>query len=322
MKRLGGLLTGKTVFITGNRKNAGKTTVLNHLVSDLAAAGNAGGTAIVSVGWDGEKRDWLYGVRKPEIPVFPGMIFVTAGQALTQADFRFAIMHSFSFCSTAGRYYALRACEGGHVILIGPENNSQLYETMKLLRGMEGCETVLVDGALDRISQVGGVGERSFVFSFCPSEDSDETAALSEFDRWCRLFSLPVNEAYPGIEDTSGEVLHISEHGEVIASWPKFEHPVIRSGAALFRGAVTDRALELVERGVPIVISDFTAVFSEKELFRRQFTVLKKPDLVFINYHPGSGGGTGFLLLREKMTEIMEKYGISVPLVDVMEWES
>lgn len=65
-----------SLSIVGLEKNTGKTEALNYILRRLPSTGAK--LAVTSIGIDGEQRDQVTRTPKPEITLFPGMIFSTA----------------------------------------------------------------------------------------------------------------------------------------------------------------------------------------------------------------------------------------------------
>ena len=66
MKLLDCIGDAPAVAMLGMCKNAGKTTAMNRLIRELAAAGQ-GPVALTSIGRDGEATDLVTGTSKPPI---------------------------------------------------------------------------------------------------------------------------------------------------------------------------------------------------------------------------------------------------------------
>jgi len=80
MLDVAGDFLGRVTFVTGAEKHCGKTTFMNRaaqLARRGAAAEGRPGPALLTVGYDGEARDFLSGARKPAVPVAAGDIIVT-----------------------------------------------------------------------------------------------------------------------------------------------------------------------------------------------------------------------------------------------------
>jgi hypothetical protein len=142
-------LTGRTVFITGSKKNAGKTTFLNYALRRLRGHGRLGA---LSVGVDGESTDAVFGNPKPQVRFEAGDLLLTAEKSLAAADLQAEILEVYPYTTALGRPVLLRARRAGHAEISGPENNAQLSGIVEDMR-RHGAATVFVDGAVDRLTQ-------------------------------------------------------------------------------------------------------------------------------------------------------------------------
>jgi hypothetical protein len=132
----------RSVAVVGLAKNAGKTTVVNHLL------GSGGGRhGLASLGLDGEARDQLTGLPKPRIAPPAGTLVATTdeltGPGLT-------VRARLGFRTAVGEVVIAEADGSGPVIVSGPARLDQLDETLAELRRM-GAERVLLEGALGRL---------------------------------------------------------------------------------------------------------------------------------------------------------------------------
>jgi hypothetical protein len=146
-------LNGRAVFITGADKNAGKTTLFNYVLGGLRSRGAA--PAFLSAGYDGEEADHLSGRPKPRVRAREGELVATAEAALETADAGLEILEVFPGEAVLGRAVLTRVRRPGLVELIGPPGNSALAAVLDCLREKHRPEHLLVDGAVDRVTQVG-----------------------------------------------------------------------------------------------------------------------------------------------------------------------
>ena len=122
----------KTVFISGNSKNAGKTTFLNYLLPNIRKVVDS--LAYLTIGIDGEHEDMIYGTPKPTIYAEAGDYIVTCDSALAASDCNFEIIEVFPFSNKLGKLILVSALRPGSVELIGPENNSHLNYIINYLK--------------------------------------------------------------------------------------------------------------------------------------------------------------------------------------------
>jgi len=167
-------LRDRTVFIVGSKKNAGKTTFLNYALNRLRGGGGLGA---LSVGVDGEPQDQVFGNPKPQVRAEKGDLLLCAETALKGADLHCELLNVYPFRTAIGRPVLVRALRPGRAEISGPENNEQLAEVLADMRRY-GAGTVLVDGAVDRITQVAAGGKAAFVYvARVEPENLDSSAA-------------------------------------------------------------------------------------------------------------------------------------------------
>ena len=141
-----------TTFIVGNDKHTGKTTFLKYALRNLRTRGYR--PAYMSVGVDGEGCDLLHGIAKPTIIVQPGDLVVTSAQSLESSDAAYQILNVFPQGAVLGGMALVNITHSGFVELTGPENNQQLSAILDYVQNETEADTVLVDGAVNRLSQV------------------------------------------------------------------------------------------------------------------------------------------------------------------------
>jgi hypothetical protein len=168
-------LTRRTVFIVGSKKNAGKTTFLNYALNRLRGSGPLGA---LSVGVDGESQDQVFGNPKPPVRAEKGDLLLCAETALAHGDLHCEILNVYPFTTPLGRPVLVRALRPGRAEISGPENNEQLSEILADMR-RHGAATVLVDGAVDRITQAAAVGKAAFVYVARVEPDNLDSAAAA-----------------------------------------------------------------------------------------------------------------------------------------------
>lgn len=154
-------LQNQVTYIAGNRKNAGKTTFLNCALERLRPKGHL---AYLSIGVDGEEHDLVFGHAKPQILAQPGDTVVTAQAALAKTDALYEIHQVFPYKTVLGRLVVAMISRGGFVELVGPETNRQLETVVHHMRGQERIDTVLVDGSVNRLTQIAATPGAGYVY--------------------------------------------------------------------------------------------------------------------------------------------------------------
>jgi len=228
---------GRVTFVTGPGKHSGKTTFLNRAAA-LVRRGGEGGLplALLGAGYDGEVRDFLSGVRKPAVPVASGDVFVTAARFLRSGGACPEVLAALPGSTALGPCCVARAMRDGTVALVGPETNAGLDAALEAILDEGLARTVLVDGAVNRVTQVAGRTDARMVYAL--RVDAGNLARSAELvRRMAILVSLP---AAPGPE--SGDAP--------------------RSGAFRVDGALTaESAARLPREARDVVVDDFTKIF-------------------------------------------------------------
>lgn len=142
----------RLLFVVGTGKNVGKTVAARAIYEAAIARGLRAGVA--SVGRDGEAVDVVDGRPKPRLFLHPGTMLATARDLLPRSP---AVEHvEGSRLETAsGRLVYARVVHGAHFELVGPPSASGVREAVRTLASH--CETVVVDGAIDRVAALAGV---------------------------------------------------------------------------------------------------------------------------------------------------------------------
>ena len=141
----------RCVSIVGICKNAGKTTVLNKLISECEAAGIS--AALCSVGRDGEKNDVITNKEKPGILVEAGTMFATTTGLLKYCGVAAEHLLSTGTGTPIGEVVVLRARDRGYIQISGPSTNARLPALTDFFLS-RGADVVLIDGAASRKASV------------------------------------------------------------------------------------------------------------------------------------------------------------------------
>ncbi len=131
--------------MVGVAKNCGKTTTLNFLLSLLETSP----TGLVSVGIDGESRDYLIGTDKPSIRVQPGQWVVSSREGFARSSAQVEFVESLGFETPMGPVYLARVLQPGEVLLSGMRHSGDLARALDLM-ARHGADPCLVDGAYGR----------------------------------------------------------------------------------------------------------------------------------------------------------------------------
>ncbi len=238
-------LTGRVTFITGPEKGSGKTTLLNHALGLLRASGEA--AAFLGIGFDGEAG--MMDARAPRVACRPGEVFVSAERYLRSSSCLPEILEALPGQTALGRLAVARARRPGQVVLVGAERNEYSALAIDAIREAGWARTVLVDGAMNRITQISTLaGSRAFpgarfLFAMRVSP-GDLERNLRAMRRIFALSRLPV----AGCDGAAGSATVLPE-------------PVFR-----MVGPLTAQTLSRVPDGAAsLLVEDFTKVFLDAQ---------------------------------------------------------
>jgi hypothetical protein len=220
---------GAVTAVTGFEKGSGKTTFLNHALPFLRQSGPV---AIFTIGVDGALKARDLSGTPPEITVEPGDVVMTTDTFARLGTASLEVLEALPGRSALGRLFLGRAMRGGSVTLAGSEHFSVLAETIARVRQEHWAHSVLVDGAVNRITQVSALGEVGFVFTVRIDRGNLTRAAQ-------RIRNLSLLAALPHEPISQGESLCIE-------------------------GPLTHSLLESLPKGTSkLSLEDFTKVFLE-----------------------------------------------------------
>jgi hypothetical protein len=241
-------LQDKTTFIAGNAKNVGKTTFLNYLLPILRTSGKP--LVYTSVGVDGEDFDQITSQRKPQIVAAAGDFVVTTSKALQNKGFQ--LVEAFPFITTAGQIVMGKATRPTKVELIGPEDNDSLASILEIIKTQHQIKTVLIDGAINRITQLASAVNPVYVF-VAKVDNRNVNEVMSELKRLSVLNELP--------------------------EWDKNLTDTLE-----IQGALTEARLKEIPASCnSLVISDFTKIFLT---LRSLLNLLQTRKITFRNRFP------------------------------------
>jgi len=233
-----------TVTVVGLAKNAGKTTVVNHLLERMV-----GRVGLASLGLDGEEKDQLTGLAKPRIAPPAGALVLTTTQLRGQTP----VVRELPFRTAAGEVVVVAAGGGEAVVVSGPTRLDELDQALAAVRSA-GAERLLLEGALGRLGTAAPGRADAVVLAAGASlaEGGDDLAlrlrlAIDALD-------LPVAGAEPDavLERAAGfEAEAVGEVGD--------------GAVAEIAGAITDPLLEALmreHRRATLVVADATRVLA------------------------------------------------------------
>jgi energy-coupling factor transporter ATP-binding protein EcfA2 len=246
-------MLGRVTFVTGPEKGCGKSTLVNHALGLLREAGEK--PALLAVGLGGESLKLGSGDtvrrergRKPGslqgIECLRGEVFVSAERYLLRASCLPEILDVLPGSTALGHLAIARAHRRGRVVLVGAECNEYAAWAIERIREEHWARTVLVDGAINRITQVSSFSGARFLFVMRVSA-GDLDRACGSIRRMYRLATLPVVAASAADDASKG--------GLTEPLWA-------------VEGPLTGETLSRVSESVrTILVDDFTKVFLDAQ---------------------------------------------------------
>ena len=322
------LLDGlKTISVIGMCKNAGKTTVLNSVISECEAHGEILG--LTSIGRDGERSDLVTNTKKPEIFVREGAVIATAESLLNEGDISREILFTTGLPTPMGEIIVVRARSAGFVQLGG----ASITEHQKGIRDMLldfGVTRVFIDGAISRKSLGNPTLADGVILASGASYDPDIAKTVADTVYIAGLFSLKRTQTeflLSGRCEAVREGEHFSAE-DIPSLLPELKRGV---DALYMRGAVTDMtAKELLNCGkllknTELVAEDASRLLLKTESFQKltRFTrgvsVRKAARLIAVTVNPFSAYGTHYdkKEFYERVCEGMRNLSLTVPVMDV-----
>lgn len=362
-----------SVSIVGLAKNAGKTEVLNYILGRVAevrqlatgaprhTAGAAANIAVTSIGLDGERVDQVKRTPKPEIELAEGMVFTTSETHFRQKRLAAEVLDvggrgggdtAGEVRETAlGRLVTARALTAGKVILSGPSDTDSLR---RLIAGMGrfGVKTVLVDGALSRLSHGSPAVTEGMVLVTGAAVSHNIERLVREtkyvFDRTgLPVVETSLGERLAGLEggvwviDGAGEVhdagmrsaLTIGAGVDAAVSERAGGKGGTGPGGDIFRlgttvfvpGVVSERLLEQLRvqknvADIQLIVRDFTRIFATPETYCSflarggRVSVLQRSEVLAVCVNPTSP--EGYRLDSARLVARMSE-ALGVPVYDV-----
>jgi hypothetical protein len=335
----------RRVAIVGIAKHAGKTTVLNGIVECASQVGRRLG--VLSIGVDGERRDAIMGVPKPEVVVPVGTLVASAGDVLASGSAGLRIVERLGIPSTLGEVYLAEVTRAGTVLLAGVRTAAQV-EQVCLRMEARGAELVLVDGAFDRmmaarpeltdgvVLATGAVVGRTvqevvrksafFLQRFRVPEAEPEVGRLLDVAVEREVLVAGVLKGETG--GLEYEAVMLGQGSSFVANpqsderWPGAE----RVRVLAVPGAVTDRLLRMLEglpKGLTLVVPDVTHLFVSADVWRgfarrgHRVVVRRSARVIGLAVNPHSVAG--YDLPRRELLEAIRAVAGDVAVFDAKE---
>lgn len=314
-------------------KNSGKTECLNCILRGAAAGGRTLG--VTSIGVDGESRDIVSNTKKPEISLSEGTLFVTSETHYARRRLISDILDVSRRMTSLGRLVTARVVIPGKVMLSGPPDTAGMREVMGRMHEC-GAETVLVDGALSRLSLSSPTVADALVLAtgaaVAPGIQQIVAKTRYVYEMTCLdAVDSRLAEELKGVDtgvwgiDSDGMAHDLGIRSSLMLGTGNID--LFRYGTTVYvAGAVSDRLLEYLRSHkrtgeTVLIMKDFTRMFATKENYYAfirkggRVMVANKNRLLAMTVNPFSPQGYNVDAeeLRSRLLEFVD-----VPVYDVM----
>ena len=324
------ILPYHSLSIIGTEKNTGKTECLNYVLGRLQHTGKRVG--VTSIGIDGEQTDQVSQTAKPEIALYKNMLFATSEKHYKMRQIVSEVVGIGREATGLGRVVTAKTHSSGKVLLSGPATNAALGRLMDDMRLQHGVDLCLVDGALSRKSAASPALSQATILATGAAYSASLPVLLRHT---CYIYDLIC------LEQVSSEWANALSSKQGIWAKDAQDHWHALSCSSAFQmepsenlgqygkcfylsGALNNRflqaAMQACGQGTEIIVSDFSKIFVQAELFydylRRggKMQVLQKTKLIAVCVNPTSP--SGYILHSEKLVAALEEK-LGIPVYDI-----
>lgn len=323
-----------SLTIIGTTKNAGKTTTLNWLLRQYAAAGVPVG--LTSVGHDGEEQDSVTGKEKPRIWAVAGTLIATSDTAARRSA-PMTLLEALPLRSPMGPL-GIYAMDGdGEIEVAGPITIKDLRQVLARFTAL-GAQRRLVDGAIDRrAAATAGLCDGVVLATGMVLADDPETVAALTAQRVGLLVLPRPPEGWAPVPEGSAWLDASGNWRPIpVASWLErgieIAQTLAGARAISLSGALTDRVLEALLQtpgfpACPIVVRDGTCLLvnpATDAAFRRRggrFYGRAPLNLVAVTINPTNPEEPQPVESAALKAAIVAALPVGVPIADVVRGE-
>lgn len=326
-----------SVAIAGLAKNTGKTVTLNHLLREGHRKGMALG--VTSIGIDGESIDLVSATAKPEIRLYSGMRFATSEAHFRRRKMEAEVTSVTSRHTSLGRVVTGRALADGKMLLSGPPDTASMRDVIGRLHA-DGARTVLVDGALSRLSLASPVVTDALVLATGAALSPDIRTIVAKTAFICRLAALPeVGETVASrLNPLAGDIYALDGDDNPVAlgigsalNLEKAKDKIFLHGTTIYNpGVVSEKFMRFLmtgqrqtaqadPEGIHLLIRDFTRLFVDPQTFAAfirsggRISVLRRASLLALTVNPYSPAG--YTVDRHRLVAALEERIKDIPII-------
>ncbi|WP_297597491.1 hypothetical protein [uncultured Cetobacterium sp.] len=325
----------RSIATIGLEKNVGKTETMNYILKRLKNIGVVVGTT--SIGIDGEITDIVTATSKPEVTIFEGMLFATSEKHYKKKKFQAEILGVSEQSTALGRLVIARAIGEGTVLLSGPSNSSWVKKVIDEILE-KGVDTVIVDGALSRLSVGSPIITEGIVLSTGAAISLNLNEIVKKTRHIIELLKLDSleNEKRNKLLNLEDGIYKVIWEKEIIEKLPiksilnfsQLEKNIFEERCSLYiTGVLTERFIDNLSKQsfvkyLEIIVKDFTKIFVSQEVLNKFFKrggflkVLFSTKLIAITINPIAP--TGHILNSKELIKAIEKF-TDIPVVNLRE---
>ena len=334
MKLIDDILKYKSLSVVGLAKNVGKTETLNFILRNLQNSTKT--VAITSIGIDGETTDAVTLTEKPEITVYPNMLFTTAEKLFMQKRPHSEILDISIEETIFGRLVTARTLQRGKVLLSGAANTAMLRKIISRNATL-GADLTIADGALSRLSLASPATTEAMILATGAALSSNIDTLVRQTKFICQLidmeeFELPIGT---NTDNLTSDIYYIKDREIIplglpsalaINSLTKTQLDELKeSRQILIIGILSNKIIDFLiahqlAKSTTIIARDFSTIFVSDikyNLFCKlggEFRVLKKTNLLALTVNPTSPQGITLNseVLCSKLSEATGKMAFDV----------
>lgn len=285
----------KVIYVVGNAKNVGKTTVVKHLLKEMNKI------CVTSIGFDGEETDTITGSPKPLVELKQGDFVLTCERFLNGSHF--SIIEAVDENPLAGTVFLAQSILPTSVMIAGATPKA-----IEIASKKDCFETLIVDGALDRLVHAGFIEDAHIIFVI--GTQQGETELQRSIERVLGAIQIPLAPLFVKeiFKDCTG-VCGLKSDGTVqkfsssllditISKHEKYEWLFVS-------GALLEEAVKKLGR-TKLCISNPFSFFGNPSKFDNIYTMKKlQLDRVYVNLFDK-------LWLKDKVLNIVKSFGYDV----------
>ncbi|MDD3832192.1 MAG: hypothetical protein PHW00_06045 [Clostridia bacterium] len=327
----------QVVSVVGTCKNAGKTTVLNYLLSHFDHCVNA----VSSIGRDGESQDVVTLTAKPDIYVKKGTLIATAHNLLPCCTITQEIVSTTPFNTPLGAIVIVRALSDGYIQIAGPSQVQQMIQIKDMFIGL-GAQRIFIDGAISRLSPCTTALSQATVLVTGASYDIDIDRVVNHTAYITRLLTLNrVNSNIANIIDARNRSIYsgsqnaicLDSKGAIVEcdTYQAMYLPTEKLKYVYINGALTDKIISTAvkspnnQQHKTIIVDDSSKILINQSSYEYamcrliNIEVIHDVNLALICTNPVSAYGYNFdantfcVKVKQLCSNICD-----VPIIDVM----